>query len=76
MGNFSNAWFTNQEMLERERVTGICESCQWWNGRMLIKDLWTDRDVVVGHCEARTIGGLTAEDYSCGEHTPKEDKPS
>ncbi|KKN48330.1 hypothetical protein LCGC14_0653650 [marine sediment metagenome] len=45
----------------------ICELCQWWERRMLVLDEFTGTTVSLGHCATRIIGGLTAEDYTCGQ---------
>lgn len=48
-----------------------CSTCRWWSywANLVVDD---DEPRPVGHCMARTIGGLTASDYSCGEHAEKE----
>ncbi|KKN48334.1 hypothetical protein LCGC14_0653690 [marine sediment metagenome] len=40
---------------------------------MLVLDEFTGTTISLGHCETRTIGGLTAEDYTCREWGGKRD---
>ena len=66
-----------------------CKNCKWWKDANLtaqIQSIEVDENgyavasvKALGYCEpphSKMWKGLTAEDYSCGEHTPKEDKPS
>jgi hypothetical protein len=49
-----------------------CETCEYWGWYALMLSEH-GKEFSIGHCAARTIGGLTADDYSCLEHKERTD---
>ena len=61
-----------------------CETCRWWKESDLRAPSTKVMEVKLGYCEpviplgvegtyVRTARGLTASDYSCGEHKERPD---
>ena len=60
-----------------------CSNCKWWNQEraVMVQNEFTGMSIVLAYCEPGFIPfrgpvgqwkGLTAEDYSCGEHKERE----
>ncbi len=52
-----------------------CETCRWWDWFAVMLSV-DGKEFIIGHCRARTIGGLTADEYSCDDHKERGDDDS